>query len=298
MSNKYDTWHKIKYILFAIIPWPLFKGVALLATSIAQVAVSADFIKNGGTLEGTQDYLIEYFSNAEASIRITAVAQFVCFLIGLLILFKLLKRNDFGSPLKAFPRLTLPGTIVLMIGGAFVVLLSVSMYALFAPNLLSGYQELMSSSGLTGFTVTSILTTLVLAPLNEEVLFRGVSFAWLKKAELKFWAVNIIQALLFGLTHMLIFTGLQYGIEYMNIIQGSYAFILGLFLGYIRERTGSLWGSILGHMVFNFVGTFVVAWLAGFGESVAGLVMIVGGVVFTVIGFVLMELKRGKTENE
>ena len=298
MSKNYETWHKIKYVLFALIPWLLFKGLAMLISSIAQVVVSTQYIKNGGTMDGVQAYLIDYFSDSNVSIMITAIVHIVSIIVGLIIMFKFLKKNDFGSPFKAFPRLTFPGTIILMAGSCFLTLIAMSVYAVVAPDLMEGYTDLIQSSGLANFTVTSILATLVIAPVNEEILFRGISFDLLKKAGLKFWAVNIIQALLFGITHMSFINAFYGGIKYLNIVQGTYAFILGLFLGYLRERTGSVWTSILGHMVFNFVGTFVTSWLAGMGETFAGMVMIIGGVILTILGFVLMERKRGKVTNE
>ena len=42
----------------------------------------------------------------------------------------------------------------------------------------------------------------------------------------------------------------------MNVIQGIYAFFIGLFLGYICGRGGSVWLSIFLHILFNFWGTF------------------------------------------
>ena len=81
---------------------------------------------------------------------------------------------------------------------------------------------------------------------------------------------------------------MQGGIKYLNIIQGSYAFILGLFLGYVIEKTGSLWGSIFAHLAFNFIGTFGVSWLMGMGETVYLISVIAGGIVLTAAGFFLM----------
>jgi len=297
MNDKYSTWHKIKYILLATLPIFLFKGIATLTMSIVQVIIGAQFYAQGGTPEGLMAHLVEVLSSDNA-IKLTALMQIISFIVGLIILFLIMKRNDFGSPIKAFPRLTLPGTIILMIGGAFLTLFIMPIFAVVAPSLMEGYSELIASSGIAGFTLVSILATLVIAPLNEEVLFRGVSFALLKKANLKFWAVNVIQALCFGITHLQFQAGFQGGIKYLNIVQGTYAFVLGLFLGYIREKTGSLWGPILGHMIFNFVGTFVVAWLTGFGQGVQLGVMIGGGIILTILGFFLMGRKRGVSADE
>ena len=297
MSKNYETWHKIKYVLFAFIPWLMFKALALVVSAIASVVVSAGYIRNGGSIEGAQAYVAEYIQGDRA-MMITIIVQLIALFIGLLILIKGLKKNDFGSPFKAFPRLTFPGTIVIMVGSCFLTLIAMSLYAIFAPGLLASYNELMTASGLTGFTALSIFATIILAPVTEEILFRGVSFGFLKKAGLKFWLVNIIQALLFGVTHMNIINGIVGGVEYFNIVQGTYAFVLGLFLGYLRERTGKLWAPILGHIVFNFVGTFVTTWLATLGQTVSGAIMIGGGIVLTILGFILIEFKRGKVTNE
>ncbi len=297
MSNENKTWNRVKYTLLSIIPWPLFKGIATLVMAIVSIIVTSGVVAGGGTPEEAQLKVAEYLTS-DVAIRYTAFIQIIVLVLALLIMFKGLKRNDYGSLIKAFPRFTLPGAILLMVGGAFLILLVLGMLSTLAPALFESYRELMQSSGLTGFTFVSIITTIVIAPFTEETLFRGISFDFLKKAGWGFWLVNIVQALLFGLTHMNILNGFMYGVEYFNIIQGAYAFILGLFLGYIRERTGSIWPTILGHMVFNFVGTFVVAWLAGLGETAVSICMIGGGIVFTILGFVLMELKRGKATNE
>ncbi|MBR6307658.1 MAG: CPBP family intramembrane metalloprotease [Lachnospiraceae bacterium] len=297
MDKKYSTWHTIKYIMLAILPIFLFKGIATVTMSVVQVIIGAKFYAQGGTPEGLMAHLVEVL-NSDVAIKLTTLMQIISLVAGLIILFAIMKRNDFGSPIKAFPRLTFPGTIILMIGGAFITLFVMPIFAIIAPGLMEGYTELISSSGLAGFTLVSILATLVIAPLNEEVLFRGISFALLKKANLKFWLVNIIQALCFGITHLQFQAGFQGGIKYLNIVQGTYAFVLGLFLGYVRERTGSLWGSILGHMIFNFVGTFVVSWMTGLGETVQVAIMIGCGIVFTIIGFILMEKKRGVPADE
>ena len=60
----------------------------------------------------------------------------------------------------------------------------------------------------------------------------------------RFWIANTIQALLFGVLHL-------------NIVQGAYAFLLGLVLGWLVWRTGSLAWSMGLHLVVNFSSYFV-----------------------------------------
>ena len=67
---------------------------------------------------------------------------------------------------------------------------------------------------------------------------------YLKKAGAGFWAANVIQAFFFGFAHL-------------NLVQGTYAFFLGLTCGYVVLRYRSLLAGIAVHMVFNAYGTFV-----------------------------------------
>lgn len=53
-----------------------------------------------------------------------------------------------------------------------------------------------------------------------------------------FMAANVLQALLFGIYHG-------------NLIQGTYAFVLGLILGFTAEYFHSVWASILLHAFVN-----------------------------------------------
>lgn len=48
----------------------------------------------------------------------------------------------------------------------------------------------------------------------------------------------------------------------MNMIQGIYAFGLGIVLGLVCEKSGCIWYSIALHIGFNFWGTFVSEFLA------------------------------------
>ena len=63
-----------------------------------------------------------------------------------------------------------------------------------------------------------------------------------------FWVANVLQALAFGVLHM-------------NIIQGSYAFALGILQGWVFWRTGKLGYAMLLHFALN-ASSYLVAPLA------------------------------------
>jgi membrane protease YdiL (CAAX protease family) len=90
------------------------------------------------------------------------------------------------------------------------------------------------------------LSVCVLAPITEEILFRGVLTGWFRRGTLKleFWPAIMVSSALFGLAHY------GYGYEPIPL------FILALGLGYIHEKTGRLWPCIVVHGLLNLL-TFV-----------------------------------------
>lgn len=119
------------------------------------------------------------------------------------------------------------------------------------PGLTNDYNEMIETTGISSLSILSTICTLILAPLAEEVVFRGLTMKMAERAGIKFAAANLIQALLFGITHG-------------NWIQGTYAFGLGLILGYLYKRYHTLCAPVLLHIVFNFLGSYVASWLVNY----------------------------------
>ncbi|MCM1174897.1 MAG: CPBP family intramembrane metalloprotease [Blautia sp.] len=74
-------------------------------------------------------------------------------------------------------------------------------------------------------------------PFCEEFVFRGVIFRGYKNSGPVFWSI-FWSALLFGLMHL-------------NFNQAAYAVAIGILFGLLVEATGSLWSSVIAHMIFN-----------------------------------------------
>ena len=77
----------------------------------------------------------------------------------------------------------------------------------------------------------------IFGPFSEELVFRGIIYQGYKRTGTAFQAM-LLSALLFALMHM-------------NINQAAYAFVIGLIVVLLVEATGSIWSSILFHVVFN-----------------------------------------------
>lgn len=95
---------------------------------------------------------------------------------------------------------------------------------------------------MTGPFWSSFLVTAIFAPVFEEWLCRGMVLRGLLTKMKPAWAI-VISALFFAVLHM-------------NPWQALNAFLIGLVMGYIYYKTGSLWLTMLIHFVNN--GTSVV----------------------------------------
>lgn len=89
-----------------------------------------------------------------------------------------------------------------------------------------------------------ILSATVLAPLMEEVVFRGFLQTTLRKYLGSAWLGILCTSVFFALVH---------GIW----LHWPVLFVLSLVLGYNYERTGRLWASIVLHATFNMYNTYV-----------------------------------------
>lgn len=137
------------------------------------------------------------------------------------------------------------------------------------PQLMNGYDTMIEDNGIASLSFVSTLSTLLLAPLEEEIIFRGLTIRLAERIGASFLLANFIQAALFGLVHM-------------NLIQGSYAFVLGLALGYFYHRCKTVFIPMMLHSVFNFCGTYLA-----FALSVVPDTLYTKGLMFAV-GFIAL----------
>ena len=102
--------------------------------------------------------------------------------------------------------------------------------------------ESENPEGIFGFLLTVIATAVVPA-LMEELGCRGIMFGIAEKKG--------------GTTFALLVSSAIFGLIHGNFMQIPFAFLVGLVLGIIRIKTGSLWVAILVHAVNNFVSVLM-----------------------------------------
>lgn len=100
--------------------------------------------------------------------------------------------------------------------------------------------------------VVAFVALVILAPIAEELIFRGYLFGSLRD-NISVLPAAIITSAIFGLVHGQWNVGLD-------------TFVLSLALCYLREKTGSIWAGVLLHAIKNGLAYFLlfIAPLIGF----------------------------------
>lgn len=98
--------------------------------------------------------------------------------------------------------------------------------------------------GIMELAMTAV-SLVVLPPLVEELVFRGFIYGGLRRALPFFWAA-LITSLLFAAGHLELGMGTP-----ILWIAGIDTFCLSLVMCFVREKTGSIWPTILMHFIKN-----------------------------------------------
>lgn len=165
----------------------------------------------------------------------------------------LVPRAESLPPLKL--RLgSVAGLALLGVGLQFVLGVALTLILPLFPDVMDEYTELMDSAGAgsSDFSLLSVLSVTVLAAMGEEIVCRGVMLEYALRAvsgyrgpashapinDRMFWIANALQAAAFGLLHL-------------NIVQSTYAFLLGLAMGWVYWKTRDLRYPMVLHLSIN-----------------------------------------------
>ncbi len=99
------------------------------------------------------------------------------------------------------------------------------------------------------FLVLTFFLIALLGPITEEVFFRGFLYSALKKT--------------LGIASAIIISGFLFSFLHINLLGFIPILALGVFLAYIREKTGSLVPCITVHIVHNSAITLMMFFIRG-----------------------------------
>ncbi|MCU6762560.1 CAAX amino terminal protease self-immunity [uncultured Roseburia sp.] len=173
----------------------------------------------------------------------------VVFSITIIIIFGIWYRKVFVTPFRKKKKRYWSGfsvhiffaLIFLAFGLQYITVLLTSGISWIRPEWMVTYNQTLYSAGFDAISILLAIYTIILAPIGEEIAFRGLTYRFARKA-LPFWGANILQAALFGLMHM-------------NVVQGIYSFFLGLILGWLCRTGRSIKYAVILHMLYNLLGS-------------------------------------------
>lgn len=208
------------------------------------IAIICGAYKTGWTSEQMQQYVLKNIYSLTTELPDYDAVLFLIYLTSaiffILLYYLLICRN---IPLRTFvskDRRLKPATILtVFICGTFMqVYISIALNNIlpFFEKTMNNYTELLES--ITGTdSILSMVSVALLAPIAEELLFRGLIQKRLSKI-MPVTAAIIIQAFLFGLYHL-------------NIVQGIYAFLIGIVAGLLVRSYKTVKVSIILHIAIN-----------------------------------------------
>ena len=213
-----------KLVIYYFLYQFLFTALIALPSTWIQI------MNNGGDVSS--------FTPGETTYTTTGIAMILSgiAMIWHLIHFKYVKFNlkSFGEASGKTIGLSIP----LIVAGMLFINLCSEFLGL--PDLM---QDTFLGMSRNVFGITSIT---IMAPLVEELLFRGAIQGYMLRKGMKPLNAILIASAIFGIVHM-------------NPIQIPFAFAIGLIFGWLYYRTGSVVPGIIGHFINNSIACLQMA---------------------------------------
>ena len=205
----------------------------LFTTLITLPSIWVELMNNGGDVNA--------FTGTESNNNIVGITMVLSgiAMIWHLIHFKYVKFN-----LKSFGEVsgkTIALSIPLIVAGMIFINLCSEFIGL--PDMMQDTFRAMSRN------VFGIISITIMAPLVEELLFRGAIQGHLLRKGMKPVYAILIASAVFGIVHM-------------NPIQIPFAFAIGMIFGWLYYRTGSVVPGMIGHFINNSIATIQMALLS------------------------------------
>lgn len=283
-EQKVSTGRKIGFLCLSLIP----VAVILMIQTIAQVPflilAVTDAVKlvqaSSGTLE-IYDLLLDIFNEKYSSFAYLAYVVIGLIVFGIWYYKGFVKKQPKVKFGEVFGVKSVSAVLCIGVGLFFVINAVLTLAEKLFPLAMQNYSEMIESVGIVTNPVITIAYAILLGPVLEELCFRGVVFGFLEKSGAGPAATIVISAILFGAIHLI-------------PVQVVYAAFFGLFLGFLRYKYRSIKISILAHILFNFMGTYVSDALLAFNPS-EGLLYIFGGLsMFLLVLAILLIMKDKK----
>lgn len=272
---------RVGRILFCLLPLLITIALQNLAMiplfGITAIATLVTDYQTGASLEDIFHNIFSLWTSGPFTICLSmfyAIAALIIF--GYWYRKKLAVQQEKTSVTSAFNTQIAISLLLLAVGLQYITSYLMNFVGAIRPDWMQSYMDLVNTAGIGTLSPLIIVYSCIIAPISEELIFRGVTLGYAKKAMSVVTAV-CLQAILFGIFHM-------------NMIQGIYAAFLGLFLGYLCETGGTILISIVFHAFFNICGTFFSSYMFyGSEKPFFFMLWLTVGVLLTYAGIFLFQ---------
>lgn len=267
------------YFLFYLVVGQI---VVSLAVQVVMGAIASNEAAAKGISIATREDAVavgmEYY-NQHMGIDLAVRALFL--IVAFLIFFVIRKKNYFKE--ISFEKVSGKKLVAALIGSLFVIFFLNGMLTLLTPkDQAQAFNE--ASSVLYTYPLwQAILANCLLVPIIEEIVFRGLMFSRLQKA-MPNVAVALTTSLIFGVIHG-------------QLVWMIFTFAMGLFLSFVRIKTGSILPTILIHVITNTYATLLSYKVFEYNSYALYYSLVAVGAISFFVSVALM-LKACKEEQE
>ena len=259
----------------------LYGGAIILSLG---AAVGGAVIGGGRAIELIDRFMTENINLFSCLIYVVPGAVFITWYY-----FAFVEKRGIRETLYSHTRRLSPACFgwIVLLGFAVQHVISLLMAAIYAimPSAMDQYTEMIDSSGISQYSILWAVSTLILPPIVEEIIFRGLILQYLGRAGARFLVANLIQAVLFGVFHM-------------NFVQGIYTALLGFLLGWLAYRYDSILVPMVLHAIFNLFGTVLVDLESRFLPDIVLTLIILGSVPLLVITILMIHFGVGEKKKK
>lgn len=230
---------KIKSTGFSILYLVITIAMQLVLSVILAVQIGMFQFLTGAD-KASLKQIEESFTGSQYNLILVALVNLV-YIVGFGLWYYFIRTKRDVSPVP-YRRILSAKNFALTFGlalcGQFLCNIVMMLFAVSFPSKFDEYLKLVETLDINVLPAWAMLFIVgIWSPLAEELIFRAMVFRTLRKG-FSFWASAIV-------------SGVWFGIYHMNAVQGVYAALLGILLAYTYERTNSLLGCYLLHLMFN-----------------------------------------------
>jgi membrane protease YdiL (CAAX protease family) len=132
-----------------------------------------------------------------------------------------------------------------VVGLVVLIAASDALLYLTGRDLVTSFQlQSYTTAAAAGWLLPMLAAAILIAPAGEEAMFRGFLFRGWARSSRSAWPAIVVISVLWAMLHV------QY--DWTGVLQ---IFVVGLVLGWMRWRSGSLTLTFLLHALFNLEGT-------------------------------------------